>query len=260
LYDTFGLRIQSTSRLIQEKNPGIGNNSAGDGDTLLLTTGEKESALTDQGVISIRQFTNETIGIGFDASLLYQREFLVIREVLKFSANETVCDVVSYAHRKKYRFLRNKANLRAQPLYIEIPYIPTVQSHDARQRVIETFNQGNYGRLPWPWSANNGCRLSSWEPQIQALYHQDFGAGWVAKGHVLEGYLAIDIGRPFSLWIGGIDCRYTINRRKEFRSSSSSVGNCCADTFVPFDNESDGALTLHLRGKHCQRERAYQNG
>ena len=42
----------------------LGDDGTGNGDTLLLTTREEESALTDVGIVTFRELVDEAVGLG----------------------------------------------------------------------------------------------------------------------------------------------------------------------------------------------------
>ena len=52
LHDTLTLGVQGGRGLIQKEDLRVGDDSASDGDTLLLTTGKQEPALTDHGLVA----------------------------------------------------------------------------------------------------------------------------------------------------------------------------------------------------------------
>ena len=156
LNDTLRLCVQSAGGFIEEKDSRVGDDSTSDGDTLLLTTRYQKTALSDQSVISVRQFRHESVGVGFDACLLDQGEFLVLWSILPLSANQTVGDVILDSGGEKDGFLRNETNLATKPLDVKLFEIDAIQSNDTRQRIVEPFDQVDDGRLPRSRSANQG--------------------------------------------------------------------------------------------------------
>src|ERR1700693_3238182 len=53
LDEGFGLRVEAGGGFVQDENAGIGENGAGDGDALLLSTGKFDPAVADDGVVPV---------------------------------------------------------------------------------------------------------------------------------------------------------------------------------------------------------------
>src|SRR5262249_30184033 len=60
----FALIIERAGRLVENQNPWIGDERAGNGNTLALATRTAAAALTNDGVVALRQFHNKFVRPG----------------------------------------------------------------------------------------------------------------------------------------------------------------------------------------------------
>lgn len=146
---------------IEEKNLRITDDSSSDGDTLLLSSREKDSSLSDHTVVAERKGSDESVTVGllrcFDDSDL----LLLRRVVLESSTDESHGDVVGDGVGEESGFLRNESNLRSKPSKIYLGNFVAVESNIPADWVVESFDECDDGRLTGPGRANELQRRSS---------------------------------------------------------------------------------------------------
>lgn len=59
-----GLIVEGAGGLVEDEDPGVGQQGAGDGDALALTAGERGAPLRQHGVVTKGQPQNEVVGTG----------------------------------------------------------------------------------------------------------------------------------------------------------------------------------------------------
>jgi hypothetical protein len=70
-----------------------------------LTTGKQHTALSDHGIVTVREVADETIGVGLDACFLDELELFVVAELFERGADQTVFNVASDSGREQSRLL-----------------------------------------------------------------------------------------------------------------------------------------------------------
>ena len=60
----FSLGVDAGGGVVQDEDARVGEQGAGDRNTLFLTTGERDSTFTDPGSVAIRHLHNKVVGLG----------------------------------------------------------------------------------------------------------------------------------------------------------------------------------------------------
>jgi len=239
LHDALGLRVQRARGLIEEQDGRVRDNSPGDRNPLFLSTREQETAFSNGGSIPFRQRRDEAVRIRLDARLLDGSHPLLVACLLQGSAREAHLDVVPDRHGEEDGFLRDEADLRAQPLDVEVLDVRVVQLDDPTQRVVEPLDEGDDGALPAARGANQRSRLARFEHEAYSLEDFDVWAGRVVELDVLELDLAHDLFRCETGRICGVDGGDAVDGGEEF--------GCCTH---------GGGYGCDLGSEHCEREGA----
>ena len=102
LHGALGLGIKRRGGLVQYQNGGVFQHGAGNGDALLLSTGKLQAALTNNGVIAIREGLDKLMGIGAlgDVHDFFLRGTrLAVGDIFANGAGEEVRLLEDHAHR-----------------------------------------------------------------------------------------------------------------------------------------------------------------
>lgn len=102
LYDLFRLIIESTCRLIEDKNTRVRNERSGDCDALALTAGQRRAALAYDCIVASGK-TNDEFMCSCEGGRL--------QDTIKGDFWMTVSDVLSYATIEKNILLKDDADL-----------------------------------------------------------------------------------------------------------------------------------------------------
>lgn len=225
LDNTLRLGVEGGGSLVQEQDARVGDNGAGDGNTLLLTTRQKETALADHGVVGFGELRNEAVRIRLDTGLLDERELLLPALVLVDGTNETVRDVALDGGSEERRLLTDETNLRTKPLDIQLLEINTVETDNAGERVVEALDERDAGRLAGARCTNKGARLAGREGQAEVLHDGHIGPGGVVEVDALERDLAYDLLGLETSRVGGVDGWDAVHGGVQLGRSATPMGN-----------------------------------
>ena len=95
-------------------------------------------------------------------------------------------DIILDGGGEKDGFLGHETNLATKPLDIKFFEIDAIQSNDARQRIVEPFDQGDDGRLPRSRSTNQGDVGSGLDGECKVLDNWNIGARRIVEFDILE--------------------------------------------------------------------------
>lgn len=136
------LSVQGTRGLVEEKHRRLAHKGPGDGDSLLLTTGEAETSFTNDGFVALREellIVDEGESVGLAASIFHH---LVEVGVGEASLVDTIHDVLADRAREENRFLLHQSDLLLMvPLIVKVLNVLALVEELAICRVVKTFNK-----------------------------------------------------------------------------------------------------------------------
>ena len=176
LDDAFGLVIQGTGGLVEDQDARIGEQGAGDGDALALTTGEAGAMLAHLRVIPFRQLEDKLVGA---------RHFGRLHHPLQRRARIGQGYVLPYGAVKQQVLLQHHPYLAAQRGGIHHAQIDAVDQHPSLLGHIEALHQTGQGALARAGTPHHANHLARRYGQIDLPEHR-IGIGTVAKLHVIK--------------------------------------------------------------------------
>jgi hypothetical protein len=225
LDDTLRLRIKSRGSFVEKQDTGIGHDSTSNGDTLLLTSREQHTALSDDRVVAIGQLADEAICIGLDTCLLDELELFRIIGVLPLGTDQTMLDITPNGSSEKGRFLRDQTDLLSKPLEVERPDIASIELDDTVDGIVESFDQSHDGRFSRTTRSDQCTSLASLERGRESLEDGYSGSRRIMELDVFECNFAHD-----GVWLetpltSGINVRHTLDGGEELGGSAGTLGD-----------------------------------
>ena len=155
--------VQCAGGLVQDQDGRVLQEDAGDGDALLLATGELDAALTDVGVEAVLQGKDEPLGTGqtgrFD-------------DLLAGGTGLAVGDVVRHRAAEQIHVLLDDADVLAQALEGDVLDVLPVDEDAAAGHIVEAGDKVAQGRLAaagGPTSASRSPALMCEADVVQDL-------------------------------------------------------------------------------------------
>lgn len=195
--------------------------------TLLLSTAQETSTLSDFRVVAVRKLRDKVVSIGTDASCLDQLELLLGRQLFERTAEQTGLDVGTDGAAEKRGLLRDQPDLLAQPPHIHRLDVDSIQQDTPSERVIEAQDEGRNGALAAARSADEGVGLARFEDQAEARLFQDRDVRptRVRKGNVLELDPAVDGVEADALVAFTVDRRDALDGLEDFGSGTAGFAD-----------------------------------
>jgi len=137
------LRVQSRGRLVEEQDFGFSNQSAGDGNPLLLTTGELNATLADQRVVAGGEHFlvfDEVESVGLTTGVVN----LLVGDVFDF---EAVANVFADGAGYENGFLLDEGNLGFVPEGLELLDVSAAEQNFTATGFVVPDDQRNDTRL-----------------------------------------------------------------------------------------------------------------
>lgn len=170
----------ATSLALRDALVRVGGEPVGKGRRTLLAAREEHSPFSNLRVVAMRQRLDKAIGVGEFGGLDDALAARVARLVLEARANHAVLDVACDGRSEQRRLLRNEANLVAEPLDVQVLEGDVVELDDSSNRVVETLEEADDGRLSGARAADQ-CRHLAWrEDTVEVV--QDLRAGTMGPG------------------------------------------------------------------------------
>ena len=120
-------------------------------------------------------------------------------------ADETMLDVFADGCGKERGLLRHEADLRSEPLQIQVPDVDAIEAHRASEGVVEPFDKRYDGRFARSRSTHECCCLACRERDAKVLNDLNVRARRVIEVYIFEGYFANHFARLESFLAGGIN-------------------------------------------------------
>ena len=160
-----GLSIHRRGRLVQDEHGSVLEHGAGDGEALLLPTGELDAPLTDEGIVAVRQRLDELVGVGHPGRL----DHLLLGGVRP--AEE---DVLAHGAVEEEDVLQHDAHLLAQAGEVDVAQVAPVEGDAPLADVVEARDQAGQGRLAHAGRTHQGHDAAGRHVEVDVLEHGVF--------------------------------------------------------------------------------------
>ena len=180
----FILRVYAGSCFIKDDDRSVLQNGPGDGDALLLSSREGGAALSNHGVIAVRQGRDEVMAA---------RSFGGSHHLLMGGIRATEFDIVLHTVLEEIHILKDHGDISQQAFTGEFFHIVAAHRHGAAVRVIEAGHQIAYRALAGAGRPHNGGSgpLGRGKSHIVEHLAAPIPEGYMGEGHIelLWGYL-----------------------------------------------------------------------
>mmetsp|Transcript_147522 Transcript_147522/g.209440 ORF Transcript_147522/g.209440 Transcript_147522/m.209440 type:complete len:612 (-) Transcript_147522:454-2289(-) len=168
--------VKSTGRLVQEEEGRLLKKGPGNGDALLLTSGQLAATATDEGVVFLGQAVDKA-----ELSVIAG-----LHEVLLAGGRVALHDVVADGAGEKNRLLAHIADATPQGRDLEVCHVLAVHQHGPGVRVVEPLQQSHHRGLPRAGLTDHRDLLPTLDAKGQPVQDLDIGASWIGEVHILE--------------------------------------------------------------------------
>lgn len=172
--------VDGGGRVVEEEEPGVGEDGAGEGDALALAAGEGEPVLADGGVVAVRQVGDEPVGLGGAGGLF---------DLLPGGVGEAVGDVGADGVGEQEAVLGNEPDGRAQGRLGEFADVVAADEDGPVGHVVEAGHQEGDGGLAAAGRADDGDGLAGFDGEREPV--EDGALVVIAEADVVE----LDAGR-----------------------------------------------------------------
>ena len=249
----FRLCVKCAGSLIEEQDLRVGDDGAGNGDTLLLTyiltsalgqshsrkartSGQQEASFADHGFVAVGKQLNKRVRVRLDASLANHRVLALLRLRFPRRTDQTMSDITPDRRGEQDRLLRHQPNLATQPLDIEFANVDTIERNTAGLDIVEPLDELDDCRFAAAAGTYESRRFSGFESDAESLENGHFWAGGIGELDVFECDVALDGLRLLAAGVGGVDGRDTVDRGEQF----SRCAACVRDGLKLRREERDG--------------------
>ena len=174
-------RVQPGEGLVEHHDRRVAQQRAGDGDALPLATGDRGAALTDGGVVALRQGMDPCIELRQAASL---------GDLLIGGVEASVADVVGDGAGEQHAVLQYERDVATQVGDPDLPQVHAVEADLADDRVHAAHQQARQGGLAAAGRADERDLLPGGNAQREVAEGR---VAVVGGGHALEGDLSADV-------------------------------------------------------------------
>ena len=180
----FDPRVDGGRRVVEQQDPWVAEQRAGQCDPLTLAAGEREPLLADDRLVPVRETGDELVGLdraggGLDVF------------VTRVGAGER--DVVPDGVGEQERVLEDDADLLAQGAERHVAHVDVVDADRTVVHVVEAGEQQPDRRLARSRRADEGDRLARRDRQGEVAQHRL--RAQVAEAHVVERDLTVGRGQ-----------------------------------------------------------------
>lgn len=147
LDQVFILRVYAGGRFIKDDDRGVLQNGPGDGDALLLSSGEGRAAFSNHGVIAVRQGRDEVMAA---------RSFCGSYYLLMGGIGAAEFDIVLHTVLEEIHILKDHGDISQQAFAGKFFHIVATHRNGAAVRVIEAGHQIAYRALAGAGRPHNG--------------------------------------------------------------------------------------------------------
>ena len=175
-----GRRVDRGGRVVEDEDARVDGEGARDRDPLPLSARERDAALADDRVVSLRQALDELVRLREPRHPLDLR----VRQL-----GQAERDVVPHRGREEERILGDDADRAAQRRELHVAHVHSVDEHAPRVDVVEARHERGERRLPGARVADEGDRRPGVEREVEVLEHRP--ARQVRERDVLEADRAV---------------------------------------------------------------------
>ena len=172
----FTFIIQSTGGLIQDQDRRILQKNTGNGDPLLLPSGQTRSTLSHKAVITIRQRHNKVVNICLSGSIL---------NLLHRGPRLTVCNILPDRTTEQINILLHQTNLIPKTFQCQFPDILSINTDTSSRHIVKPRKQRAYRGLAAAGRSHQSHRFSRLNLKGYIRKHQRVIIA------VMKGYLVI---------------------------------------------------------------------
>mmetsp|Transcript_3616 Transcript_3616/g.3701 ORF Transcript_3616/g.3701 Transcript_3616/m.3701 type:complete len:265 (+) Transcript_3616:265-1059(+) len=180
LHQMLRFGIERRCCFVQEEETAVGDESAGDGNSLFLASGEFHASFTDEGIVAFRPGDDEIVAVG-----IFARLFHLFRRHI-FRIGNAVQEILTDAQSEQRWFLLHVADLLTQPLHVQIANVAVVQGDGALGNIVEALQEGHHRGFAAA-GASHECRGGT-RGYGKVVIAQDahIGSGGVFELHAIE--------------------------------------------------------------------------
>ncbi len=188
--------VDGGGRVVEEEEPGVGEDGAGEGDALALAAGEGEAVLADGGVVPVGQVGDEAVRLGGAGGPL---------DLLLGGVGDAVRDVGADGVGEQEAVLGDQPDRRAQGRLGQLADVAATDEDGPVGHVVEAGHQKGERGLAAAGRADDGDGLAGFDGEREPVEDGAFGGfapgalvggGGRAVGTVAEPYVVeLDAGR-----------------------------------------------------------------
>ena len=182
LDEGFGARIDGRGCFVEDHHRRIADGGAGDGEKLTLSLAESGAVASEDGVVTLRQHTDEAVGVGKAGG----GDALFIG-----SLQSAVADVLHHRAGEQVRILKHNAQRAAQVVLPDLVDVDAVVADLAILNVVKSVNQVGDGRLARAGRADERDLLPRRGVELDVVEHQLVVA--VAEIDVIHHNIALQL-------------------------------------------------------------------
>ncbi|GHJ18900.1 hypothetical protein TPA0909_05140 [Streptomyces albus] len=154
--------VHGGGRVVQEQQPRVAEQGAGQGYALALAAGEGQSLFADGGVVAVGQLLDETVrlgGLGGGADLFVG------------GVGRPVGDVLADGRGEEEGVLGDQSDGAAQRVECQLADVLAADAHGAAGHVVVARQQHRDGGLAAAAGSHQGHGLTRFDPQAEAVQH-----------------------------------------------------------------------------------------
>lgn len=167
--------VDGRGGVVEEKQPGVGEDRAGERDALPLAAGEGQAVLADLGVVAEGQIGDETVRLGGAGGLL---------DLVLGGVRVSVRDIGADRVGEEEAVFRYEADGGPQRVLGELADVVAADQDGALRHVVEAGQQQGDGGLPAAGGTDDGDGLTGLDGQREPV--EDRPLGVVPEPHVVE--------------------------------------------------------------------------
>ncbi len=177
----FGGGVEGGRGFVKNKNGGVFQEGAGEGEALAFAAGEGGAAFADDGFVALREALDKLVGLsGLGGGFNFGAG----------RARASVCDVLGNGEREKERLLGDDGDVAAEAGELEGAEVAAVEQDAAAPGIEEARDEGGEGAFPGAGGADEGDDFSGGDFQADTAQHGL--AGLIAEGDVFKLDAALD--------------------------------------------------------------------
>ena len=175
LDEEFRLHVHARGGVVEDQQSRVAHKGAGNGDALPLAARQRHAALADPGVVAMREFHDEVVGV---------RRLGRRHDGLQADVGSPVGDVVADGAGEQPGILHDDADVPSQRPQLQIPHVDAVQADDTAGGVVKTRDQLRQGAFAAAGAAQQRHRLPRFGGEADVVQNRQMAV--IVKADVLE--------------------------------------------------------------------------